>query len=674
MYEGIYQDEPIPKRAHAQSADGKHAGASRANTGYRPAPRTPMNGSRADAREAIARIMADERFLSSEYINSRRREQDEERMRGIWTGPHDESLIDLGVPASINTHPRASEPAPKQTMASQMPQGYREMLALSRWEASADGRGGRWLSEAELFYRQGKLIEDLEDDYPHQGSFKSYFPTYNAMSDRQLRSYVTWRSAVRRGVIEEAPLSFAYVYLYELINGIGISSPEDGFQKLETFWQAYREFAPEIDRFASVWLQDYVVYHGLPAQLLDSYKTLSFDRALLALRKADADVHQLTEATHVTPGNDTASGKAARPRRKGDESALPLPTYTALETELFQAIDGLSTYRLSGSKLYKEHAEALRHVACAVYVRMSEYHQKNRKGSLLESWFGEEVTLPYTMFGSAVFFAPQRHADCVYELDEIHRYRCLRGYWTCERFHGGRAKSPKLGAMMHEVDRTLREALVFDHPLKKTSKIPKYLRAFIDREVAAWLTWHAAHAPRRIAIDLSQLDGIRSAASLTRESLLIDEEREGGQTSPLLDVLAGVEDTEEALQDTITEAEELQMPTAAATHAATELQGTSPTKVYATTARPETPSIEAPETEGPLSNAQVTYLQALIFQDAPARKAAIDAIGCSEDMLVDAINEACFDLIGDTVIEYGADGPELIEDYRDDVEGFIRHD
>lgn len=71
------------------------------------------------------------------------------------------------------------------------------------------------------------------------------------------------RSAVRRGTVQETSLSFAYVYLYELINGIGVANPREGFDAFESFCQAYRAFAPEIDRFAGVWLQDYVVYHDL---------------------------------------------------------------------------------------------------------------------------------------------------------------------------------------------------------------------------------------------------------------------------------------------------------------------------------------------------------------------------------------------------------------------------
>ena len=63
---------------------------------------------------------------------------------------------------------------------------YQEMRGISRWQES--GGRGRWLTEAELFVRQARLMADMEDDHPYHGTFKSYFPTYNAMSDQQLRS------------------------------------------------------------------------------------------------------------------------------------------------------------------------------------------------------------------------------------------------------------------------------------------------------------------------------------------------------------------------------------------------------------------------------------------------------------------------------------------------------
>lgn len=604
----------------------------------------PMNGAKPNARELIDRIMADERFQASSHFS--------ERVYG------DEPILTTG-----------------NRMASYLPDQYRRMRAISRWEPSGTQGRGRWLSEAELFYRQGVFMADYEDDCPYRGNFKSYFPTYNAMSDRQLRGYFTWRAAVRRGDIQETSLSFAYVYLYEIINGIGVATPADGFRAFESFWNAYRAFAPEIDRFASVWLQDYVVYHGLSPALLESYKTMTFDRAIAALRKADGLVCEYAS----TPQDK---------RRKKGTSILPLPPNSTFENELFHAIDALSTYKLSGSRLYKERPEALRHVACAVYVRTSEYYRKQRKNTLLESWFGEEVALPYTMFGSAVFFAPELHPDTLYQLNELHRYRCQQGMWTCERIHGSRSRSPKLGACMRATDRQLRAALGYNHPLKEAKPLPKYLSAFVEEEVEAWVSWSAAHAPRVIDIDLSQLAGIRCAAEITRESLLIDEEREG--LGMMLDAHdgelgdSGAPDEEQTRacapeQPSITGVARPTQPEAALdahpeAHE-TALGACSPCPApSATAAAASVPAVGAERAGTLLSPLQDAYLRALLANDHAATLAALQRLGTSEDLAIDTINEALFDLIGDTAIECGPDGPEVIEDYREDVEGLLNHD
>lgn len=578
----------------------------------------PMNGSKPAARELIDRIMASERLQGSSHFSER-----------VYAS---EPILTTG-----------------RQMANYLPDRYREMKAISRWETNSNG-SGRWLSEAELFYRQGTFMADFEDDCPYPGTFNSYFPTYNAMSDRQLRGYFTWRAAVRQGDIQESCLSFAYVYLYELICGIGVTDPMDGFQKLESFWRAYRAFSPKIDRYARTWLQDYVVYHGLSPQLLEPYKTLSFDRALVALTRAE----ELACARLANP---------QRERRKKGISALPLPGDPVAEQRLFDALDALSTYHLAGSRLYKSKPEALRHVCCAVFVRMSEYYHKQRKYSLTESLFGGQFELAYTMFGSAVFFEPERHPDADYELDEIHRYRCRNGTWSCERYQGNRSRNAKLGQAMRAADRILREELGFDRSLKEQGKLPKYLQGLIEEEVAAWLAWSAAHAPARVEIDLSQLANIRRAAASTRESLLIDEEREG--KGALLDAADG--DTRDGESDDVTHVDRTApepLPMAAA--AASPVEPISPPAATAAAGHTH-------QTAG-LGPSEVGYLRALLEKDqAEAAKIAKEKHG-SEDMLVDAINEALFELVGDTVIEYGPDGPELIEDYREDVEGFLNHE
>ena len=124
-------------------------------------------------------------------------------------------------------------------------------------------------AEALIFCKQGKFMEDFEDDFDYRGEFVRYFPTYQAMNDAQLRGYFSWRTRIRRGEINRTSLSFVFVYLYELLNGIGVKSPEEGFRTLKAFWLSYREIEPKIDRYVRLWLRDYVVYYNLDRSLLD---------------------------------------------------------------------------------------------------------------------------------------------------------------------------------------------------------------------------------------------------------------------------------------------------------------------------------------------------------------------------------------------------------------------
>ena len=556
----------------------------------------------------------------------------------------------------------ADEPILKtgRQMQNFLPDQYRKMREISRWQDDPKGGAGRWLSEAELFYRQGLLMADFEDDCPYNGTFKSYFPTYNAMSDRQLRGYFTWRAQVRRGTIEETSTSFAFLYLYELICGIGVDSPLDGFNKIKAFWDAYRAFEPGIDRFARVWLQDYAVFHGLDPKLLRDSKTVMFDNALIELRRAARDLAPAPTPSDLAPA-----------RRKTSEPTLPLPPDEAGEERLMTAINALSTYNLNNSRLDRSHHRDLRHVACAVYVRMARYYDTHRKTGIVASLFGEETAMPYTMFASAVFFAPERHEDCEYRLDPIHIYRCQNGFWECMRIHGSRQKSSKLGEMMRACDQRLRLALDPTHPLKE-EKVPKYLAKIIDDEIVAWLSWDAAHQPVKIDIDLSQLGHIRSAAAQTREALLIDEEREDDVPMEAEATLIEQPNTESTPSmsagpgEMATRQDEPDEPTVS-----TEEFGVVAPLLVSVPA-PVTPA--SAEAANKLAPAADAFLRALLERNTAQATLAAAQSGKSEDMLVDSINEALFDLVGDTVIEFGSAGPQIIEDYEADVRGYLDHE
>lgn len=335
------------------------------------------------------------------------------------------------------------------------------------------------------------------------------------------------------------------------------------------------------------------------------------------------------------------------------------------------AINALSTYNLSSSRLDRSHHRDLRHVACAVYVRMARYYDTHRKTGIVASLFGEEAAMPYTMFASAVFFAPERHEDCEYRLDPIHIYRCQNGFWECMRIHGSRQKSSKLGEMMRACDQRLRLALDPAHPLKE-EKVPKYLAKIIDDEIVAWLSWDAAHQPVKIDIDLSQLGHIRNAAAQTREALLIDEEREDGASAEAEATDSGQPEAE-PVADAIVEPvaapirqDEADEPTISAEQFGVVAPLLAPTPAFAAAA--------PADATNELALAADAYLRALLEHNAVQAESAVVQSEQSEDMLVDTINEALFDLVGDTVIEFSAAGPQIIEDYEADVRGYLDHE
>lgn len=482
-------------------------------------------------------------------------------------------------------------------------------------------------SDARLFVEQGRLMEAYEDDRPYQGTFMSYFPTYQAMSDQQLRGYFTWRTRVRHGEIEETSASFAYVYLYELINGIGVEPGRAGFEAIRAFWETYRTFEPAMDRYVRGWLVDYAVCHDLDPALALPYVDVARDRAVGVLARAEA-------AALAAPAPRRGRGRtgASRDYEARDER----------DRALFAALDDLSTYRVRASRLYHDNPDDLRRVCCAVFDRLARHYQSGRTQPLVASLFGTRHPMHHLMFASAVFWPGARHADCTYELGDTRTYECRGGIWTCDALHGGSGRSEKLGQALQATDRRLRDALGYPHPLKSRGE-PKYLAQIIDREVADYLDWKAAHAPRRVEIDLSKLAGIRSAAAETRESLLVDEEREEG---------AGLEVTEAPAvgRPEETAPPEVLVDKSNVTETSPRTGGTEPKSAAAGVG-----------TALDLSPGALALLQALLADRAPDAAA-------STDLHVDEVNERLFDLVGDTVLEFGEDGaPALVEDYRDDV-------
>ena len=79
------------------------------------------------------------------------------------------------------------------------------------------------------------------------------------------------------------------------------------------------------------------------------------------------------------------------------------------------------------------------------------------------------------------------------------------------------------------------------------------------------------------------------------------------------------------------------------------------------------PAPQPAKTDLGLTAQERALLDALLAHKEPPA-----AAGASLDMLVDSINEKLFDLVGDTVLEFGDVGPALIEDYEQDLRGYLQ--
>ena len=90
------------------------------------------------------------------------------------------------------------------------------------------GTYGGWQSREVIFIKQAKLLVNYEDDYAYSGNVTRYYPTYQSLTDRELRGYFSWRTKLRRGEVQQAPATFAFLYIYELLNQIGVEDPMEG--------------------------------------------------------------------------------------------------------------------------------------------------------------------------------------------------------------------------------------------------------------------------------------------------------------------------------------------------------------------------------------------------------------------------------------------------------------
>ncbi|MCR5110134.1 MAG: TerB N-terminal domain-containing protein [Ruminococcus sp.] len=340
-----------------------------------------------------------------------------------------------------------------------------------------------WKTSAWLFITQGKFMADYTDDFVYEGSFTQYYPTYRELTTEQLRGYFTWRAAVRKGNINDSPLPYHFIYVYELLNGIGTEHGMDNFRRIDDFCRNCSKFNEKLMSYREKWLFDYAIYNDLDASALSNIGDSENEKNIITL-------------IHWDEHN---------------------------EDDIYNAISALSTHKCENSKFAQDNEDAFRKVLCRSFVLMSEFFRDHRKSPFWSKLFGKMSDTAYRLFDTAVFYDAAPAKDREYIVNEIHSFIFRNGRWTCRKLTGCRHRSAKLGEFAKSVDSVMREEYSYPHKLSSTD-VSKQTKSIIMQAIAEFRSAQKKAEAMKIEIDISKLSAIRKAADITREKLLVDDD------------------------------------------------------------------------------------------------------------------------------------------------------
>ncbi len=122
------------------------------------------------------------------------------------------------------------------------------------------------------FTKRARLYEERIETSAVFVPFMNYWPTYDSMTNSQSMWYFYWRGEVRSQRYQGTDLSYIFLYVYELINGVGWKEPIQGYQMMVDVWKAYREQYSKLTSYILEWMTDFALVHQLPISLHDVFR------------------------------------------------------------------------------------------------------------------------------------------------------------------------------------------------------------------------------------------------------------------------------------------------------------------------------------------------------------------------------------------------------------------
>ena len=369
---------------------------------------------------------------------------------------------------------------------------------------------------AKVFYEQAAFMKDFEDDYPEQVTFSSYFPYYQMLGYKQLRTYFTWRTNVRKGNISNISLSYAFLYIYELLNNIGVTDPQDGLNKLLYFWTSFRNYDTSVDRYVLRWLKDYHIYY----ELSQTFKEF-------------VDEQGLTE--HY-------------------------PELSTTENS-FDFFCNISKYDIRKSKFFTAETSKLI-TECFNFVMDKVRHDFETAGMHFDdAFFRPKRMITWIPFKDALFYQWINQPDRKVIISESEIYICSNNQWTYSTSITTEKGRQFIGYVMKQMESVLRKITKYkfkitaniymmDHEtVNKLQKNGLYIDRIVQSAVAEF---YKEITKVVVTVNSDSLARIRQESLKTQESLIVEDQTESSnsptfnvtQSLPDENIFADINDTE----------------------------------------------------------------------------------------------------------------------------------
>lgn len=360
-----------------------------------------------------------------------------------------------------------------------------------------------------LFYLQGTFMDDYVDNYDINVPCNKNNPVYNNLTIYQLRSYFSWRTLIRNKLYKQTEQSYVFLYIYELLNKIGVKNEIDGLNKIIDLWQNYRVFDNSFDKYLSKWVKDYYIINRI---------NIDFN---------------LIEEEFPIKNNDNLE----------DISEILIGNY---ENKL-EFLDSISNYHILKSKIMEhKYSFLINLVIPEIFKNLDKYFSENNV-SFVNITFGEFKKKYWNVYENAIYFNNKLESDFVFKFKNLETYYRKGNNYYKETFELSQYSKCIVGYILKNIEITLRECLKFSKNLKLNISsldelssnaelysivTDKKFNMIINNTIKKYLIEHKTEInniitkekKEEIVIDANKFNEIRKSSSRIQEKLIVEEE------------------------------------------------------------------------------------------------------------------------------------------------------